>query len=916
MSSTRQAQDDLEFGVASGDALVPEPSSREATTGQNLRKSALTKANGLSIAHENGSVDMGSSDDGEEGMSKSRTRKSIVFADDVEAGRASYFSGPSADGKIKGSAPLSPTSPLLLEEEVTVVSAGKGQGAGALPDVPEGASLPRFTLSGMPGSKSTTSKLADPPPPQPTSTPGVPKPKSTHDHLPLALSQILKTAEETKTTVWQLTAQVSATAPFHNPFAASASARAQQRKESQAQMQARRMSLGAALCIPAPSRIDQNMSWRKLFTLSAGALGIVYGEISVSPLYVLKAIFAPHGGELTDDGDYPEIPEEEILGTISILVWLVTLVCCIKYVWLILKADRTGEGGIWALLSLIPLESLDASVLLHRSRAGIYVLGLLAASFLVVDTMISPAITVLSAFEGIRLYSKATFSQDAVVACTCTVLAIVFWWQRFGTSRIQKASGAIFALWYLVIAMIGLYQIARYPKVLAAWSPHYIGYMVRKDVGHVATILGEAVLAVAGVEAMYADLGHFSAKPIRWTFLGMVYPAITLNYLGQAAYLIGNPAAAENPFFKSIPNVVDWPVMVLATIAAILAAQGAISGCFNLIDQSISLNKFPNVITRHLKHAHGSDIYIPAVNFCLFLGSVIMASAFHTSQHLSYTAGICVAGSMAITSFLYVLVMHHAWNLPKWKILLFGSIYLPLDLLLFVSSLRKIVNEGWVSLLLAFMVFTIMFVWTATTQEISTWLREQLITLNDLRVYVKSMPRVPGTLVFVSSGDEDVPNVLRICAGRLNNLPVNLICMSAVASQSPFVADEEKVVFRTVDAVSGIYRLVISYGYAERDFNVQTALERAKKRGLRMKAGEKISFIVGREIVHSTISSRLFGRLRRQMYNTIARNLPGKMEYFDLPPGDTLEVMSGGTGNVVRFENPVSHGFITDLLFH
>ncbi|TPX59698.1 hypothetical protein PhCBS80983_g02303 [Powellomyces hirtus] len=687
-------------------------------------------------------------------------------------------------------------------------------------------------------------------------------------------SNIAKTSQMSPTTA--LMASSTAVAPPINPFNIK---HRKKRKQSVVQLGERRMSLGVALCIPPSARVsNSNMGVRKFLGLCMGALGIVFGEISVSPLYVLKTIFR---GGMDDEGN-SIYTEDEIIGALSILIWMVTMICCVKYVWLVLKADKTGEGGTWALISLLPLDSRGH--FLHKHKSKMILIGILASSFLVADVVISPAITVLSAFEGVRAYADQ-FSQNSAVLCACGVLAIVFWIQRYGTATFQKVAGPIAILWFLSISMIGLYNITKHPKILAAFSPHYIWFFVRKSPINSISILGQIVLSVAGVEAMYSDLGHFSALPIRASFMAVVYPSIILNYLGQAAYLIRFPHAAHNPFFESVPSPIQWPILILATFAAIVAIQGGISGCFSLLDQSISLHVFPDCQTTHPNKEHASEVYIPFVNFAIFVGTVSLAATFQDAESLAN-----IAGSMTVTSCLYILVMHYAWELPKWKTALFTVMFLPLDLLLFASTLRKVVSNGYISLIIAAGLFVVMYTWATTVEEIHEWLADRLLIMSELRFYIKTMPRTPGTVVYVSNTDEDVPNVLAICAGKLNSLPTNIICMTAVAQPAPFVADEEKIVFRTIDAVGGIYRLVISYGYAERTIDVLSAIERAKKRGLRIKPDEEVVFIVGREIVLSGEASTWFRRARRNLFEVLVRNTQSRVDYYNLPQVQTLEM--------------------------
>ncbi|RKO85150.1 potassium transporter-domain-containing protein, partial [Blyttiomyces helicus] len=383
---------------------------------------------------------------------------------------------------------------------------------------------------------------------------------------------------------------------------------------------------------------------------------------------------------------------------------------------------------------------------------------------------------------------------------------------------------------------------------------------------------------------MYADLGHFTTIPIRFSFIGFVFPSLILNYMGQAAYILQHPEGFVNPFFFSVPTSVKWPVLVLATIAAIIASQATISGCFTLIDQAISLNVFPNVLSIHTSKS-GSAVYIPFFNYLLLVGSTTLVLVFQQSESLAN-----IYGSMTLTSTFYILVMKYNYKLPRWKIGLFIAVFVTLDLCLLASSIQKVSTGGWVSLLLALFLFILMYTWYTTTSEVNDSLRDNLLSLTELRQSVKSITRTTGTIVFVGNADEDVPNVLAISAKMLSSLPMNIVCMSAISSTAPFIADEERTVFRTIDAVAGIYRLVISYGYAERSIDAVTAMERAKKRGLRIKPEERVVFVVGHEIIASGPDSRWWERLRRTIFDTVSRNSLGKVEYFNLPPAQTLEL--------------------------
>ncbi|KAJ3076956.1 hypothetical protein HDU98_010232 [Podochytrium sp. JEL0797] len=661
----------------------------------------------------------------------------------------------------------------------------------------------------------------------------------------------------------------------------------------------RKMSLGAALCIPPTPRIDKDMNWKKVLKLSLGSIGIVFGDIGVSPIFVLKTIFArfvSHSDSFTNGIhtqttfiDTTGINDTVILGSISFLIWVITLVCCVKYVIFVLKADKNGEGGTWALISLLPLENDEH--ILHKYRKYIFNLGILAASSLLADGV---TICVLSAFEGVEEYSGERLPKQGTIALACIVLFILFMTQRFGTSKVLKFYGPIMFLWFLVISGVGLYNITLDYRVLIAFSPHTIVNLFRSDPRDAFVITSQVVLAVTGVEAMYSDLGHFTALPIRLSFLTVVYPAIIFSYLGQGAYLMNHPEAATHPFFNSVPESMKYVVLVLATLAAIIASQATISGCFTLIDQAISLRVFPSIKTTHTTSdtvgAAGS-VYIPAFNNVLMVGSIVLVVTFGNSESIANIFGIGVTITMTCTTIFYILSMRYVWNRPRWQIILFSFCFILLDVIMFLASCQKFASFGWIALLMSFSLFFLMYTWYTTNVEINDRLLERRLELNELRLAVKQIHRTQGTVVFVSNTDEDVPNVLRICAQQLRSLPMNIVCMTALSSTAPFIADEERVVFRTVDAMAGIYRLVISYGYAERSINTVMAVDRAKKRGLRMAPDERVTFVVGKELVNTRKENKdLMKRLRVLAYAMIMSNTEGKIEYFNLPAKDTLEI--------------------------
>ncbi|KAJ3223336.1 hypothetical protein HDU81_009234, partial [Chytriomyces hyalinus] len=533
------------------------------------------------------------------------------------------------------------------------------------------------------------------------------------------------------------------------------------KKPVKATKEKRKMSLGAALCIPPPPRIDNNMTFKKVLTLSLGAIGIVYGDIGVSPIFVLKSIFLPfvHSGK--------EIDDTLILGSISFLIWGITFVCSIKYIIFVLTADKNGEGGTWALISILPLDN-DEHVL-YKYRNLIFTIGMIAASFLLADGIIAPAICVLAAFEGVELYSDDKLPREGTIAISCVVLFILMMMQRFGTSKALKFYGPIMVSWFVCIACLGLYNIIVHsPSVLIAFSPHCIVNMFIHHPAEAFLATSHVVLAVTGVEAMYADLGHFKTLPIRVSFLAVVYPAIILSYLGSVFMFILNSVGAyllvhdahliQHPFFDTVPSDIKWLILVLATLAAVIASQATISGCFTLIDQAISLGIFPNVKTIHTSSESAGSVYIPSYNNVLMIGSIVLVIVFRDSEHLANIFGIGITVTMTCTTLFYILALKYVWHAQPWQTYLFSICFMVLDLFFFMASLQKLPSGGWIAIVLGLVIFSLMYTWYITNREITEALHERLLELNELRVHVKHIHRTQGTVVFVSNTDEDVPN--------------------------------------------------------------------------------------------------------------------------------------------------------------
>jgi KUP system potassium uptake protein len=445
--------------------------------------------------------------------------------------------------------------------------------------------------------------------------------------------------------------------------------------------------------------------------LSLGALGIVFGDIGTSPLYALQTVFAAdqHAVRPTESGVY---------GVISLVFWAITLIVSIKYVALIMRADNEGEGGIMALIALIRGKGLKQ----RFAQVTLVALGIFGASLFYGDGMITPAISVLSAVEGIEVVEPSL--HELVVPITLVILAGLFAIQRFGTGAVGRLFGPIMALWFTLLAVAGLHEVVKEPGILRAISPTYaVSFMFEH--GHVAFIaLGSVVLTVTGAEALYADMGHFGRRPIRLSWFSAVFPALILNYMGQGALILHSPKAIENPFYLLIPHWGRIPMIGLATVATVIASQAVISGAFSVTRQAVQLGFLPRLTIRHTSREAG-QVYVPAVNWGIFVAVVLLVVGFGSSQHLAAAYGIAVTGTLAIDTVLFFVVVHILWGKPK-RLAVGGAIaFLIVDLAFFSANLPKVVHGGWFPLAIAALVFLVLTTWQRG-REIITKKRTEL----------------------------------------------------------------------------------------------------------------------------------------------------------------------------------------------
>jgi KUP system potassium uptake protein len=560
------------------------------------------------------------------------------------------------------------------------------------------------------------------------------------------------------------------------------------------------------------------------------------------------------------------------------------LVVSVKYVLFILRADNRGEGGVLALLALVQSGARrrgDA-----RRRNFLIAIGLIGGAFLYGDGIITPAISVLSAVEGIEIATPAL--HRFIVPIAFVIIAALFAVQRFGTARVGTTFGWITLIWFLSIAALGVMEIARGPEVLWALNP-WNGARFFFDHPMLSfVVLGAVVLVITGGEALYADMGHFGKRPIRIVWFGLVFPALLLNYFGQGALLLRDPTAIENPFYLLTPRPLLIPMLFVATAATIVASQALISGAFSLTQQAVQLGYMPRMTIRHTSAREAGQIYIPEVNKALAIGTLLLVVGFGSSGALGGAYGVAVTGTMAITTVLFVAVARQRWNWKAWQVATFLLLFLTIDIAFFASNLLKIAHGGWVPLLVAAIVYTLMTTWKRGRVLLANILRRSSLPLDlFLQDVAKRKPvRVPGTAVFMTSDPEGTPVVLLHHLKHNKVLHEQVMLMSIVSQEVPEVPDEERV--RVERLPEQFVRVVARYGFMETP-NVPEILEYCQESGIPHLKENEISFFLGRERLIPIGTSRM-ARWRKQLFGIMSRNAQGATEFFQIPPNRVVEL--------------------------
>jgi KUP system potassium uptake protein len=542
-----------------------------------------------------------------------------------------------------------------------------------------------------------------------------------------------------------------------------------------------------------------------VLALAIGALGIVFGDIGTSPLYALQTVFSIDGGAVRPVAG-------DVYGVISLVFWSVLLIVSVKYVVFVMRADNDGEGGIMALAALIRLRVTGQGRLVGVAL----VLGVVGASLFFGDSVITPAISVLSAVEGIGVVSPGV--QDAALPIGAVILVLLFVVQRFGTHLVGRLFGPVMLLWFVVLAVLGLPKIIADPGVLRGLSPTYaIAFIL--DRPYIAFIaMGAVVLSITGAEALYADMGHFGRPPIRRAWFAVVFPALTLNYLGQGALILKQPGAVANPFYLLVPGWAQIPMVVLATAATVIASQAVISGAFSVSRQAVRLGFLPHLTVTHTSREESGQIYVPAVNWLLMVSVLILMFAFRTSQSLATAYGLAVTGTLLLTTALFLILAGAGWHWPRWRLIVIGVVFGAVELTFFAANLTKVVHGGWLPLLLGALVVTVMLTWQRGRRVVTsrrTDLEGPLTEfVEELRKHAPT--RVPGTAVFPHPTKESVPLALRANFEFNGVVHEHVVIVSVISENMPHVPRNERLAVDSLDhSDDGIVHLSARFGFQD-----------------------------------------------------------------------------------------------------
>jgi KUP system potassium uptake protein len=614
-----------------------------------------------------------------------------------------------------------------------------------------------------------------------------------------------------------------------------------------------------------------------LYGLALGALGVAFGDIGTSPLYAVQTVFS------IDDGVVkPTVAD--VYGVASLIFWSITIVVSVKYITFVLRADNDGEGGVMALAALVRTVVGDTA-----RRAGIaLILGVLGASLFYGDSLITPAISVLSAVEGLEVAQPNL--AHAILPIGIVILAVLFAGQRFGTHRVGRAFGPVMVIWFVTLAVLGVPHIVEHPGVLQGLSPTFaVAFFV--DHPFTAFIaMGAVVLAITGAEALYADMGHFGRRPIRVSWFALVFPALILNYLGQAALIINDPSAVANPFYLLAPGWARWPLVVLATLATVIASQAVISGAFSVSRQAVRLGYLPHLTVRHTSSVESGQVYVPAVNWLLFAGVLVIMVVFESSSRLATAYGVAVTGTLVLNTALFLMYAAIAWRWATWKLVLGAVVFGGVEIIFLSANLAKIFEGGWLPLLVATLVVTVMTTWqrgrkiiTARRVDVEGPLPEFVDRLD-----AENIPRVPGTAVFPHPTKLTAPLALRANVEFNHVLHERVVIVSVLSENVPHVPPDERVALDELGAPDdGIVHVSARFGFQDEQ-DLPQVLRQASGLSEELDIDpDTASYFLSRMTIERGRQPGMSG-WRKRMFIGLSHNAANPAAYFCLPVDRTV----------------------------
>ncbi len=631
---------------------------------------------------------------------------------------------------------------------------------------------------------------------------------------------------------------------------------------------------------PAPG-----LTRRQLGTaaLALGALGVVFGDIGTSPLYALQTVFSV-------DHQAVKATEADVYGVISLVFWSITLIVSIEFVIFIMRADNDGEGGILALIALV----MGAPLKRRALKPVLIGLGMFGVALFYGDGMITPAISVLSAVEGVKVAVPSL--ESLVLPVTIAVLLALFAIQRFGTQAIGRVFGPVMVIWFAVIAAAGLARVLDHPAILQALSPQYGVEFFGNHFGIAFISLGAIVLTITGAEALYADMGHFGHGPISRAWFFVVFPALTLNYMGQGSLILETPSAIENPFFLLLPHWGRIPMVLLATVATVIASQAVISGAFSVTKQAVQLGFLPRLNIRHTSAKEIGQVYVPAVNWFLLAAVVALVLGFGSSTRLGSAYGIAVTGTITVDTLLFLVVARTLWRKPGWLVAIGALVFFSVDLAFLGANLTKVAHGGWFPLSVGIAVFTVLSTWKRGSERVHEERIEEEGSLRsfvaELRAMAPPAVRVPGTAVYLNARRETTPLALRAGVEHTGALHQSVVIVSIETTKAPYVPESERLVVDSLDYEdAGISHLTARFGFQDSP-DVPRLLALAEETGLEHDVDvDGAVYFLSQVSITPTTAPGMRG-WRKRLFVVMFRNAASPVDYFKLPRDRTIALGS------------------------